>query len=73
MKISAPADFPAYRVRGYVLETPHTRVSLPDLAPGESSEITLPVTGFQKDILLKVVKPTGYVALQQTMTLNETN
>ncbi|MFC7526683.1 glycoside hydrolase family 2 protein [Parapedobacter sp. GCM10030251] len=73
LKISARPDFPAYRVQGYVLETPHTRVSLPDLAPGESTEITLPITGFQEDILLKVVKPTGYVALQQTITLNETN
>lgn len=70
LKVSARADFPAYPVRGYFLETPHVKIALPDLQPGESKEISLSVSGFHEDLPLKIVKPTGYVALEQTVALN---
>lgn len=73
LKVSARDDFPANPVQGYVLETPHTKITLPDLQPGESKELSLSVSGFDAYLPLKIVKPTGYVALEQTIKLNETN
>lgn len=70
LKVTARGDFPAYPVRGYVLKTPYIQVALPELQPGESKEISLSVNGFIDELSLKVLKPTGYVALEQTIKLN---
>ncbi|GAB2791990.1 beta-glucuronidase [Rhabdobacter roseus] len=69
LKVTARNDFPAYPLRGYFLETPQGQVPLPDLQPGQSRELSLSVSGFEKSLLLKVVKPTGFVVLTETLEL----
>ena len=69
LKINARNDFPAYPLRGYWLEMPQGKVPLPDMQPGESREMLLPIRGFDKTIGVKVMKPTGFIALEETLEL----
>ncbi|MDQ6477447.1 glycoside hydrolase family 2 TIM barrel-domain containing protein [Dyadobacter sp. LHD-138] len=62
LKVTGRSDFPAYDVKGYALKTAHSTFSIPDLNPGESKEINIPVTGFEKKISVTIMKPTGYSA-----------
>src|SRR5690606_23896129 len=73
LKVTARGDFPAYPVRGYILKAPHIQLTLPDLQPGESAEVSLPVNGFLDELQLAIFKSTGYLALEQTVRLNEQN
>ncbi len=62
LKVTGRNDFPAYAVKGYSLQTGQGVFSIPDLNPGESKEISIPVTGFEKKISVTIMKPTGYSA-----------
>lgn len=60
LKVTGRSDFPAYAVKGYTIKTAHSTFTIPDLNPGESKEINIPVTGFEKKISVTIMKPTGY-------------
>jgi beta-glucuronidase len=64
------ADFPAYTLRNYRLKAGNFSMTLQDLAPGQSSEVTIPVPGFENSIKLEVVKPTGFTIVERTIDLN---
>ncbi|MGA0555492.1 glycoside hydrolase family 2 protein [Larkinella sp. VNQ87] len=69
VRITARADFPAYTLRSYRLKTSTTQRTLPDLQPGQSTEIRLPVRGFTNRLQLEILKPTGFSILAQTIDL----
>ncbi|MBU1820043.1 MAG: beta galactosidase jelly roll domain-containing protein [Bacteroidetes bacterium] len=69
LRIKARSDFPSYPVIGYTLITSKSVVPVPDLRPGESKEITVPIKGFENSALIKVMKPTGFTAVEQTVDL----
>ncbi|WP_247235659.1 glycoside hydrolase family 2 protein [Telluribacter sp. SYSU D00476] len=71
LRVKTRADFPAYPVANYTLTAGDTTLPIPDLHPGGSTEIVVPVRGFEKALRVKVVKPTGFVSVEQTIELKE--
>jgi beta-glucuronidase len=69
VKVSARNDFPAYAVKGYYILVSGKSVAIPNLNPGESREIQIPVKGFDKNIQINVFKPTGFKILSETIQL----
>lgn len=69
LKVSARNDFPSYAIEGYYFKTGEKTIQIPNLNPGESREITIPVTGFDKNIDLQVFKPTGFKVVDETFEL----
>jgi beta-glucuronidase len=70
VKVTSRGDFPAKILRGYILETNEASIALPDLNPGESREIAIPIRGFDKQIHITVIKPTGFITTQTDIDLN---
>ena len=69
LKVTARNDFPSYAVNGYTLQTMGKTIRIPDLSPGESKEISIPVKGFEKAITIEVFKPTGFKTTEATFEL----
>jgi beta-glucuronidase len=67
LRVTARNDFPAYAIKQYQLRTDKTTLLIPDLAPGQSANLTLPVRGFDKTLTVEIVKPTGFSILTQTI------
>jgi beta-glucuronidase len=70
VRITARADFPAYAVRGYRIKAGPVSLPLPDLEPGQSTEITLPVRGFAQTLDVEIHKPGGFPILHQFIPLS---
>ncbi|MDR6941052.1 glycoside hydrolase family 2 protein [Mucilaginibacter pocheonensis] len=71
LKVSARADFPYYHVKNYILKTAQGSRKIPDLKPGSSVEIAVPVTGFDKMLSVQVITPTGFAVSEQSFELAE--
>ncbi|RDB07269.1 glycoside hydrolase family 2 protein [Runella aurantiaca] len=69
IRVKARNDFPAYAIKKYVLKTDGNTVVIPDLQPGQSMEIKVPVRGFEKNITLEILKPTGFSVVTETFEL----
>jgi beta-glucuronidase len=69
LKITARNDFPAYAIQGYYIQASGKSISVPNLNPGESKEIVIPVRGFDKNISINIFKPTGFKILDETIDL----
>jgi beta-glucuronidase len=69
VKITARIDFPAYTLRNYQLRYGNLSQDLRVLKPGESQEVTIPVT--DKTWTVSLVKPGGFVILHKAF--KETN
>jgi beta-glucuronidase len=69
LRVQARSDFPAYPVMGYSLSLSGKILPIPDLQPGQSREIVVPVRGFEKSLLIRLMKPTGFTALEETLEL----
>ncbi len=72
IKVTARGDFPAYTLRNYRIKTPDQTVLIPELKPGASAEVRIPVVGFDRTLTLDVWKPTGVPILTETIHLTET-
>lgn len=69
LRVTARADFPAYAIRGYRLKMNSITRGIPDLQPGQTADLILPVRGFEKSATLEISKPTGFSILLQTIDL----
>ncbi|WP_342083302.1 glycoside hydrolase family 2 protein [Dyadobacter sp. OTU695] len=69
VKITSRGDFPSKTLRGYILKAGEASIALPDLNPGESREIAIPIRGFEKQIHITVIKPTGFITTQTDIDL----
>lgn len=72
LRVTARNDFPAYALKNYTLRTGNatgTGITIPVLQPGQSTDISIPVRGFDKTITVEVIKPTGFHILSQTIDL----
>jgi beta-glucuronidase len=65
VKITARVDFPSYVMRNYQLMYGNSAVELRTLKPGESQEVTIPVTG--NPLTVSLVKPGGFVVVSKTI------
>lgn len=71
VRVTARPDFPAYPLKNYRLKSAGIDLLIPELKPGESAEIAVPVIGFEKTLGLEVRKPSGIPILQETLSLTE--
>jgi beta-glucuronidase len=69
IRVKSRNDFPAYAIKKYLLKTDGKTVVIPDLQPGQSTEIKVPVRGFEKSIRLEILKPTGFSVVTETFEL----
>ncbi|CAA9325766.1 MAG: GH2 [uncultured Cytophagales bacterium] len=69
VRITARNDFPSYAVRGYQLKAGPVALPIPDLQPGQSAELTIPVRGFARTLAVEIHKPTGFPILHQLIDL----
>ncbi|MBO9612091.1 MAG: beta-galactosidase [Dyadobacter sp.] len=69
LKITSRGDFPARSLKGYTLKAGDTNIALPDLNPGESKDLVIPIRGFDKQIHITVIKPTGFITTQTDIDL----
>ncbi|GGN01891.1 hypothetical protein GCM10010967_40500 [Dyadobacter beijingensis] len=69
LKVTARGDFPARPLKGYVLKAGDTSIALPEINPGETKDITIPVRGFDKQIHITILKPTGFTTIQADIDL----
>ncbi len=69
VRVKARNDFPAYAIKKYMLKTNGKTILVPDLEPGQSVEVKVPVRGFEKNITLEVLKPTGFSVVTETFEL----
>jgi beta-glucuronidase len=65
VKITARVDFPSYVLRNYKLRYGNNSVELRTLKPGESQEVTIPVTG--KTLTVALMKPGGFVVVTKNI------
>ncbi|MDR6569102.1 beta-glucuronidase [Chitinophaga ginsengisegetis] len=65
VKITVRADFPSYVLRNYQLRYGNNSLELHTLKPGESQEVTIPVTG--KTLTVSLVKPGGFVVVTKNI------
>lgn len=71
VRVTARPDFPAYPLKKYRLKGAGPDLLIPDLQPGQSAEIAVPVAGFDKTLALEVWKPSGVPILKETLSLTE--
>jgi beta-glucuronidase len=64
IKLTARPDFPARKISGYYIKTAHSKIEIPDLNPGESKELDIPIKGFDGQVHISIYKPTGFLALE---------
>ncbi|SEJ10917.1 beta-glucuronidase [Dyadobacter sp. SG02] len=69
VKVTSRGDFPAKTIKGYTLKAGDISIALPDLDPGESKDIVIPIRGFDKQIHITVIKPTGFLTTQTDIDL----
>ncbi|MVM39787.1 beta-galactosidase [Spirosoma sp. HMF3257] len=69
LRITARNDFPAYAIRNYSLKTNNKAIPIPDLQPGQQADLSIPVRGFDKTLMVEIIKPTGFPILTQTIDL----
>lgn len=69
VRVNNRSDFPAYALKNYILKVGEATFNVPDLAPGQSAEMVLPVRGFEQKLTLEIVKPTGYSIISETFEL----
>lgn len=69
VRVSARNDFPAYPLKGYTFKTKDASVKIPDLQPGQSTEVKIPVRGFDKSLKLEIWKATGFSVLNENFEL----
>lgn len=69
VKITSRGDFPSKMLRGYILKAGEASIALPDLNPGESRDVAIPIRGFEKQIHITVSKPTGFITTQTDIDL----
>ncbi|TDE18418.1 glycoside hydrolase family 2 protein [Dyadobacter psychrotolerans] len=69
VKVTARNDFPAYAIQGYYIQISGKSINIPNLIPGESKEIVIPIRGFDKNISIYIFKPTGFRVLDETIDL----
>jgi len=69
LRVKARGDFPTHAVKNYSIEGNDQTLKIPDLQPGDSQEMRVEVVGFEKSLHIKVIKPTGFVALEETLDL----
>ncbi|GAB3163318.1 glycoside hydrolase family 2 protein [Telluribacter humicola] len=69
VRIMSRNDFPYYPVINYTLRVDDKAFPIPDLQPGGSTDIVVPVRGFEKSVRIKVMKPTGFVAVEENIDL----
>ncbi|WP_037327784.1 glycoside hydrolase family 2 protein [Runella zeae] len=69
VRVKVRSDFPAYAIKKYRLKSGDNTWAIPDLEPGQSVEINLPVRGFEKNAELEILKPTGFSVLTQQFDL----
>lgn len=69
VKVTARGDFPARALKGYLLKSGSATIALPDLNPGEHKEINIPVRGFEKQLSITILKPTGFVTTETDIEL----
>ena len=67
LRVTARPDFPAYALKKYQLKADKTTLTIPDLQPGQSANLTVPVRGFDKTLTVDIIKPTGFSILTQTI------
>jgi beta-glucuronidase len=65
LRVTARLDFPAYALTKYQLRAGTTPLTIPDLQPGQSVNLIVPVRGFDKTLTVDVIKPTGFLILTQ--------
>ncbi|MBS0030399.1 glycoside hydrolase family 2 protein [Chitinophaga sp. 22321] len=64
VKVAARLDFPSYTLRRYRLSYGGQSTELRTLKPGESQELTIPVTG--NTLTVSLVKPGGFTVVTKT-------
>ena len=69
IRIKARNDFPASPIINYTLTVQGKTIPIPDLQPGESRDLAIPVRGFEGSLPIKIMKPTGFVAVEETLDL----
>ncbi|TDE18419.1 glycoside hydrolase family 2 protein [Dyadobacter psychrotolerans] len=69
VKLTARPDFPARKLYGYYLKTAQSKVLIPDLNPGESREITVPIRGFEGRAHISIYKTTGFLTTETEFIL----
>jgi beta-glucuronidase len=69
LRINSRADFPSRTLNGYTLKTEKTSIDLPNLNPGESKDVTIHVSGFNKTVHVTIFKPTGFVTSEADIDL----
>lgn len=69
VRVKVRNDFPAYAIKKYRLKSGDNTWAIPDLEPGQSVEINLPMRGFEKNAELEILKPTGFSVLTQQFDL----
>jgi beta-glucuronidase len=69
LKVTARNDFPAFTLKGYYFKINDQIYPVATLSPGESSVMTLPVSGFEKSVTVSLWKPTGFVTNNTTFDL----
>ncbi|MBT1696370.1 beta galactosidase jelly roll domain-containing protein [Fulvivirgaceae bacterium PWU4] len=70
LEVKSRADFPAYPTRNYKLRTTQREVAIPDLSPGQTTEVKIPVTGFNPSVKVEIIKPTGFSIVEINVDLN---
>ncbi|GAB4034151.1 glycoside hydrolase family 2 protein [Spirosoma jeollabukense] len=70
LRITARNDFPAYAIRNYKLKANNSTLLIPDLQPGQQVTLSIPVRGFDKTLMVEIIKPTGFSILTQTIDLS---
>ena len=69
VKLTARPDFPTRKLSGYYLKTAHSKVLIPDLNPGQSKEITVPIQGFEGRAHISIYKTTGFLTMETEFIL----
>lgn len=70
LEIRNRSDFPSYGTRNYILKTTGYQEVIPDLTPGQQTEVTIPVKGFEPSVKIEIIKPTGFSIVETNMDLN---
>lgn len=69
VKVTARNDFPSYAIQKYYVQIQNITLVIPDLNPGESKEMILPVKGFEKSTSVTIYKPTGFKIVDEIIDL----
>jgi beta-glucuronidase len=69
LKVTARNDFPAYGIKGYYFKIKDQSYPISPLNPGESTEVSIPVAGFEKSVKVTLLKPSGFISNQTTIEL----